>query len=195
VIIVNKRSNVIVMICLSILVSMGLFAKPESVKACSCAGASSAEQQVKDELSRKTAIFAGKVTQVKPPRQQVMMSSADLVKVTFEVSRVWKGELGQEAIVYTAMSSSSCGIEDFEEGVEYIVSAYGEPTALETNICDLTKPLASAEAETMALGAGVAPIDEGEQSFSTMSLIVAIATILIGGVIVIMINKLRKMRS
>lgn len=200
----NKRSAIFVL-CVAILLGAGLVAKPEEVFACSCAGPLSAEKQVKDELERKTAIFAGKVTKVTQPRQKIIMSSADLVKVNFEVSKVWKGELQREAVVYTAMSSASCGIENFQVGTEYLVSAYEDREHLETNICDLTKPLASAEEEVKILGAGYSPklipksqetsvfqVTDGWPSDVILS-ILTIMFIIVGAVILMLI-KHRKSR-
>jgi hypothetical protein len=196
VIIVIKRTFIIVF-SIAMLLSIGLIIKPQSAFACSCAASFNAEQQVKDELERKTAMFAGTVIQVKQPRQMLIMSSADLVKVTFDVSRVWKGELSRQTVVYTAMSSASCGVENFEVGTEYIVSAYMDDKALETNICDLTKPIASAGAELAILGNGYAPTIHGDASGSSlpMSIMTMIATVLIGGLIVLIIIRRNKTRS
>lgn len=131
--------------------------KPGKAFACSCAMPGSAGEQVKGELERKTAIFAGKVLKVTPPEKKEIMSSADLVEVEFEVSKVWKGEPGEKTLVYTALSSASCGIENFQEGAEYLVSAYENQDVLETNICDMTKQLDSAGEELKVLGEGKAP--------------------------------------
>jgi hypothetical protein len=133
---------------MAMLFSAGIVAKPKSVLACSCVAPLSAEKQVKDALERKSAIFKGEVIQVKQPQRKIMMSSADPVKVTLEVTRVWKGELGRQSNVYTALSSASCGIENFQVGMKYIVSANkNSKQQLETSICDLTKPISSAGAE------------------------------------------------
>ncbi|SEN08681.1 Tissue inhibitor of metalloproteinase [Paenibacillus sp. OV219] len=138
---------------------------------------------MKGELDRKTAIFEGTVLEIKQPSQKTIMSTADKVRVTFEVSRVWKGEVGQQAEVYTAMSSASCGIENFEVGTKYIVSAYKDSKPLETNICDLTKPLANARAELAILGDGYAPMDQASNesgNLMVITLIVTITAIIIG---------------
>lgn len=117
----------------------------------------SPESQVKNELEHKTAIFAGKVTKIIPLPQKTIISSADLVEVSFLVETVWKGDLEQQTIVYTAESSASCGYGGFEEGKSYIVSAYESSGKLETGMCELTKPLSMAEEELMLLGEGYAP--------------------------------------
>lgn len=129
-------------------------AAPGKAHACSCAK----PPAVKEELNRRTAVFAGKVTQVEKPASKLIQSSAEPVKITFEVSAVWKGELKSKTAVYTAMSSASCGYENFQVHTEYIVFATGTPDRLETSICTRTKPLASAWEERAVLGTGAAPL-------------------------------------
>ncbi|WP_307475534.1 hypothetical protein [Paenibacillus harenae] len=150
--------NKVTMIILSItmLFCLGVV-KPGKAFACSCAMVQSAEAQVKDEMERSSAIFAGKVLTVTQPPEKEIMSSADPVEVQFEVSQVWKGDVQARTAVYTALSSASCGIENFVEGAEYIVSAYESEAALHTTICNMTKPLDSAAEELKALGDGKQP--------------------------------------
>ncbi|TFE19877.1 hypothetical protein [Cohnella luojiensis] len=177
-----------------ILLGSGILITPQTAHACSCASPESPEQQVREELEHKSAIFAGTVEKVTPPWFKILKSSADPVKVTFKVSAVWKGELGRQVIVYTARDSASCGVDDFQVGTEYIVSASLKSKSLETNICALTKPLASAEAELAVLGEGYPPTAKpfDQIDLSPMSIIVAIATILFGSFIVIKIIRHRR---
>jgi len=129
------------------------FARPEPAFACSCA----APPTVQDELDRKTAVFAGKVTEVVRPDKQVLDSAIDLVEVVFEVDRAWKGEPAQRTKVYTALGSESCGYTGFKPGERYLVSAYGSPDKLETGFCEMTKPIEAAAAELTQLGPGREP--------------------------------------
>ncbi|GBG08474.1 hypothetical protein PAT3040_03057 [Paenibacillus agaridevorans] len=144
-----------VMILLSYLILFGMWfvIEPVTVNACSCAELPSIEEQ----LERKTAIFTGKILSVTKPVQGKIWSSADPVKVLFEVKTVWKGELGSQTTVHTALSSKSCGYEGFEVNKEYVVFAYGDPDRLETGRCEGNKTLASAQEELKALGAGYEP--------------------------------------
>ncbi|WP_424767822.1 hypothetical protein [Paenibacillus sp. sgz302251] len=201
-----KKWFVIILSC-SILLSGGLIAKPTAAYACSCAAPSSTEQQVKDELERKSAIFAGTVTEVIKPSGLKIMSSADLVQVSFEVSTVWKGEVARQASVYTAMSSAGCGYENFTVGKAYLVSAYNNPTKLETGVCELTKPLSSATEELAVLGDGYLPSPisakvqlSGNQASTEAQaaanapsdLIFAAALVLMGSAIALILIKRRK---
>jgi hypothetical protein len=151
------RKSLFFVLCCAILWSAGMMAKPAAVYACSCATSPSPEIQVKKALERDTSIFAGRVTEVIQPPEKEMMSSADLVQVNFEVSTVWKGELEKKTTVYTAMSSASCGYESFQVGQAYIVTAVEKSEKLETNVCDLTKPLVSSKEELKLLGNGYMP--------------------------------------
>lgn len=154
----RMKKTILYAICITILLSTAVLAKPDSAFACSCAYAPDPESQVKSALERDTVIFAGTVKEIKEPRRQLFMSTADLVKVTFEVSEVWKGEADKQTSVYTAMSSASCGYEDFNVGTAYIVTAHSNGNKqLETGICELTKPLASAKEEAALLGDSYPP--------------------------------------
>lgn len=147
-----KRVSLL-LICGAFMLGIWSAVKPESAYACSCA----APPAVSQELERKTAIFSGKVIEVKPPEQKEIMSSADPIRVTFAVDRVWKGAVAEKTVVGTASSSASCGIENFAMDAEYIVYAYGEPDMLETGICERTKLLSSASEDLAALGNGKEP--------------------------------------
>ncbi|SFE10462.1 hypothetical protein SAMN05216378_2334 [Paenibacillus catalpae] len=125
----------------------------ETVHACSCA----APPNIEDQLNLKTAIFTGKVVSLTQPVKGKLMSTADPVKVQFEVKTVWKGELSSQTTVYTAMSSESCGYEEFDVDEEFIVFAYGDPDHLETGICEGNKTIAAAQEDLKALGAGYEP--------------------------------------
>lgn len=151
----NKKLTAVI-VAVAVLFCTGIM-KPDKVFACSCAMVQSAEKQVKDELERSSAIFAGKVLTVTQPPEKQIMSSADPVEVQFEVSEVWKGEVQKQTAVYTALSSASCGYENFAEGVEYIVSAYESDSALHTTICNMTKQLDTAGDELKVLGEGKQP--------------------------------------
>lgn len=125
----------------------------ETVHACSCAET----PNIEDQLNRKTAIFTGKVVSLTEPAKGKLVSTADPVKVQFEVKTVWKGEVSSQTTVYTAMSSVSCGYENFKVNEEFIVFAYGDPDHLETGLCEGNKTLAAAQEDLKVLGAGYEP--------------------------------------
>ncbi|RCW46461.1 hypothetical protein [Paenibacillus prosopidis] len=158
-----KSRTMILLSFLFMLIAL-FIVEPVTVHACSCAEPPSIE----DQMNRKTAIFTGKVLSLTKPDKGKFWSSADPVKAQFEVKTVWKGKLGSQTAVYTALSSASCGYEGFEVNKEYIVFAYGDPDRLETGLCEGTKTLASAKEDLKALGAGYEPSKEpisGEASY------------------------------
>ncbi|MBO7745119.1 hypothetical protein I8J29_12995 [Paenibacillus sp. MWE-103] len=128
--------------------------RPATVHACSCASAPSLEAQ----LNRDTAVFTGKVVRLTAPAKGIFQSSADPVRVQFEVKTVWKGTLSAQATVYTALSSASCGYDDFQVNEDYLVFAHGKPNRLETGLCNGNKTLAAAQPDLQALGAGYEPV-------------------------------------
>ncbi|CAM3191971.1 hypothetical protein PALU110988_07610 [Paenibacillus lupini] len=125
----------------------------EPVHACSCA----TTPNIEDQLNRKTAIFTGKVVSITEPAKRNLVSTADAVKVQFEVKTVWKGEVSSQTTVYTTRSSASCGYENFDVNEEFIVFAYGEPDHLETGLCEGNKTLAAAQEDLKVLGEGYEP--------------------------------------
>ena len=66
------------------------------VNACSCISPA----LPKESLEKSTAVFAGKIIDVDVPRG-IVISTADPVKVTFEVSKVWKGSDYKTLVVTT----------------------------------------------------------------------------------------------
>ncbi|MFC4596917.1 hypothetical protein [Cohnella hongkongensis] len=165
----------------------GLAAAPGTAYACSCA----APPSVQEEMARKTAIFSGRVTQVIKPDKEVVDSSVDLVKIKFDVDRVWKGELARQTTVYTSIGSESCGYVSFEPGTSYLVSAYGSPDRLETGMCELTKPAEHAGADIQQLGAGREPLP-GSAADSQQNLVWLWPVPLIGAGLLLVWAKVRQ---
>lgn len=134
---------------------------PAPAYACSCAG----PETVEAALQSKSHIFAGTVTKI-DKRSGLRLPwgsyfSGDPVSITFHVTEVWKGGPESQLTVRTAMGSESCGIETFQVGQPYLVYAHKYNGELSTNICERTKPLASAAEDLQLLGPGVAPTTGG----------------------------------
>jgi hypothetical protein len=120
----------------------------KSSLACTCAPPQSASQ----ELQRATAVFSGKVVEIKKHKQ-----SSDLfagVEVVFAVEKVWKGVDEARVSVFTSSQSSACGY-GFKEGRTYLVYAHGNADRrLATSICSRTRRLKDAREDLEELGAG-----------------------------------------
>lgn len=141
------------------------FTLPSSSYACSCIP----QGPVKEALASADAVFAGKVTEVVKPKPdaQGIISSADPVQVTFDVSTSWKGVTTKQVTIKTALDSASCGFA-FVAGKEYLVYSYkGESDVLNTSICTRTQALTAASEDLASLGTGKSPVQEGQQPTPT----------------------------
>jgi hypothetical protein len=126
-------------------------ASPERALACSCMMPGTPAQ----EMDRSVAVFAGRVVSINAP-VGIVISSADPVVITFDVSQVWKGPEEATIRLTTARDSASCGYE-FTTGQEYIVYAYHSEEGLSTGLCTRTNRLENAADDLAALGQGVVP--------------------------------------
>lgn len=111
----------------------------------------------KESLKKSSAVFAGKVVDI--DMSKIMFSSADPVKVTFEVSKIWKGFSYKTLVVTTARSEASCGYS-FKQGEEYIVYVRGEENNLKASLCSRTKLFSNAQEDLKELGEGSLPTIE-----------------------------------
>ena len=125
-----------------------------SVYACSCAAPPAPLTSL--EFSR--AVFAGQVTDIDVPGG-VIQSSADPVKVSFDVSQSWKGPIEKNITVSTARSGASCGY-GFQTGREYLVYARGDDHDLLVSLCSRTTLLAYASDDLSVLSEGASPSEE-----------------------------------
>ena len=96
-----------------------------------------------------------------------LRQAMERLRVTLEVRRVWKGDIGDRIDIYTANECCICGY-NFELGKEYLIYAYRLPSGrLVTSICSRTRPMTEAWEDLAELGAGVQPsrfpIDFGER--------------------------------
>jgi hypothetical protein len=116
--------------------------------ACTCVPPQSASQ----ELKRATAVFSGKVVEIKRHKQPSNLFGT--VEVIFEVKKVWKGVDETRVSVFTSSQSSACGY-GFKEGRTYLVYAHGSAEErLATSICSRTRRLKDAREDLEELGAG-----------------------------------------
>ena len=85
-----------------------------------------------------------------------MISSVDPVQITFSVSDVWKGQVGETFAITTPRDSASCGAS-FTLGADYLVYAYEGENGLETNLCSRTTQLSADLEDLTALGVSSVP--------------------------------------
>lgn len=122
-----------------------MLAGVESSLACTCAPSKSASE----ELERATAVFAGKVIEIKRHKQSSDLSAR--VEAVFEVEKVWKGVNEKRVSIFTSSWSTACGY-GFKEDRTYLVYAYGNAEArLSTSICARTRRLKDAREDLREL--------------------------------------------
>ena len=115
----KMRSAWLTILCALIVFMTLLTVRPQVTYACSCAVSASPLEA----MEQSAAVFEGTVVSIKE-KFKIMQSSADPVRVTFQVGARWKGEMGEKVTVTTALSGASCGFE-FTKGERYIVYAGG----------------------------------------------------------------------
>lgn len=147
------RSPLMMFLSITLIFIALLTVRPSVTYACSCV----VPAEPLEALKSNSAVFTGKVVDKKEPKGTII-SSADSVKVTFEVDSSWKGVKGNKVTLSTALSSASCGFE-FVEGESYIVYAYAndedDSGKLEASLCSRTKLLASASEDLKELGPSI----------------------------------------
>ncbi len=132
-----------------ILMGLLIIAIPNNAQACSCI----ANYSPIDSLDSSDSVFLGKVMNLDGiPGENKEFAGDDYVLVTFEVSRVWKGELSTNVIVSTALEGATCGLgRSFTIGEEYIVYAGGDEGELMTHLCTRTAHVSNAQEDIAAL--------------------------------------------
>lgn len=161
--------------------------------ACSCVQPESAQK----ELSARDFVFSGKVKKIIDQNENsIIKSSADLLKIHFEVNETWKGIDETEVIVFTERDSASCGFS-FTTNEDYLVYANKEEGKKKVNICSRTSPLVNASADIHELGEGKKPTeivnlneDSGQGGITLFGLHVSVTAFIIWllvGVLIIFI--------
>ena len=158
---------------------------PNTSHACSCIESGT----VKEELTRSSAVFSGKVIEiVDKNKNSSIQSSADPIAVVFEVEESWKGMDQTQVVVYTERSSASCGYE-FILNNEYLVYVHENTGNLNVSICSRTTLLSAADQDTEDLGIGERPTEqividlttENATNYYQLSIYLLIAALLLGG--------------
>lgn len=103
-------------------------------------------------LDQATAVFVGKVIEMKPLDPSTPESIQDGVNtVLFDVSQAWKGIESARVTIQTLNSLAACGYP-FQVGEEYLVYASGKVGDLYVYQCSRTQHLPSSSHELETLG-------------------------------------------
>lgn len=127
--------------------ALGLCAAPGVARACSCAAPPWPERAFQDS----DAVFEA--------RPFSMSSDSHRARYSFEVDRVWKGDIRPRVEVVTAVHSATCG-RRYEVGTKYLVYAQRNKDGEWTdNLCSRTRTSQAAAEDLQVLGAGHPPVD------------------------------------
>lgn len=121
--------------------------------ACSCVPMTDAEYAESADV-----VFAGILLHREEPDDGGIISSGDLVTLTFAVDEVYKGQVGTTVQVRTARSGASCGLELDGEGPFLVFTEFGE-NGLTASLCGGTRDLP--ETVPAVLGEGRPPAGSG----------------------------------
>ena len=125
------------------LIGLASFAQTSEARACSCMKLTPAEG-----LSSAYAVFIGEVTKIEPNTATKFGG----IEITLRVSKVWKGEIGDQVKVRTAGTSAACGYS-FAQGERYLVYAdRDEADPMRVSLCSRTALVANAEQDLDFLG-------------------------------------------
>jgi hypothetical protein len=106
-----------VLVSVLLLVVLGLV-DPSPAHACSCMTSTDA-----GAFARADAVFRGQLVDYQPPPRRAVMSSADPVTWTFEVSEVYKGVVSERQEIVSEAWGGSCGLEIPHEGDFYVFAS------------------------------------------------------------------------
>lgn len=130
----------------------GVLAPLRAARACSCMP----PPPPTEAAARAAAVFEGRTFGAR--REQ------NSLRFSFEVTRVWKGEVPPSIDIVTPMQSASCG-RSYEFGVPYIVYASAQDDgSFGDNLCSRTRLVVDAVEDLDVLGAGHAPLQDGTAS-------------------------------
>ena len=121
--------------------------------ACTCMNSTDPEEARREV----EVVFAGRAVDVRPVlREYPNGSKTEFLETTFEVSRVWKGDVMKRVTVTTVPKGAQCGYR-FRAEQSYIVYGTGAGDKFATHLCTATKPLEKAEKDVDVFGEGREP--------------------------------------
>jgi hypothetical protein len=147
------------------LIVLGLVALlPDCASACSCSSGG-VPFRVIAKGADAGAVFSGEVMDVEegPPTRMLGLPRGPSMRVTLQVSEVWKGPQRDTLEVSTPRDGATCGYY-FKEGEKYLVYAYGKEEPLKVSLCSETRLLSKAHAHLRVLGDGWNPGEESALS-------------------------------
>jgi hypothetical protein len=133
---------------MAVTLTVAMLFTPSLTRACSCSCEPYGDGGPQAMARYSAAVFVGVVIDVRGPTDAESRKGYFGVAVTFRVERYWKGVKKQQITVHTRLW---CCNPQLDEGKKYLVYAVGKK--LET-VCTRTRPIADADEDLRALGAG-----------------------------------------
>lgn len=119
--------------------------------ACSC----TLPEPASEAFDNADAVFVGTVTNIGSPSVGSDIWGAN--SITFEPSRVFKGQSTSELTIQTWKDTAGCGYP-FEEGKEYLVYAQHTAQGHEVSLCSRTTDIESADGDLEVINEKAQPI-------------------------------------
>jgi len=136
---------------LPLLVVLALWFAPRGARACSCI----VPPPPSEALAEADAVFEA--------RPFSMNGGTGRAVYSFEVDRVWKGEIGDRVEISTALHSASCG-RTYQIGTRYLIYArHNDKSGWTDGLCSRTRASDSAAEDFQVLGEGQPPFDPEAQ--------------------------------
>lgn len=136
----------------AVIAGLAVWSIESAARACSCLP----PKPPAESADNAEAVFEATPTSKKPEGTMA-------IRYTFEVTRVFKGDVGSEVSIVTANNSAACG-RDYDVGTPYLVyaSTHEQPDTLSDNLCSRTQPVSAATEDMQVLGRGSTPGGEDD---------------------------------
>ena len=122
------RKHLVLIVALVVSLWLPMSATPAA--ACTCEIKTSVQH-----AARADVVFTGRLQEIDAGVRGLIRSSMDPVTYRFEVERVFKGEVPQNASVVSAADGGSCGIEGMMVGARYTIFAQTDAGSLRSGLC------------------------------------------------------------
>jgi hypothetical protein len=123
-----SHSTRLLIIALTASLALAINATPAA--ACTCEMQTSVRH-----AARADVVFTGRLLEIDEGVRGVVRSTMDPVTYRFEVARVYKGAVPQNASVVSPADGASCGLEGMNVGARYTVFAQADAGSLRSGLC------------------------------------------------------------
>jgi hypothetical protein len=158
----------------ALVVSLSLLMTATPATACTCEMKTSVQH-----AARADVVFTGRLQEIDAGVRGPIRSSMDPVTYRFEVERVFKGEVPQNASVVSATDGGSCGIEGMNVGARYTIFAQTDAGSLRSGLCGGTHPGDPDPAVAVMSGLILPPVAGGPPGWAFVAAALAVVVMLV----------------